>query len=110
MAFARLCRSQRVDNFRFHDLRHTTARWLRTEDADIHTGAQLLGHKDLRMVPSYQHLSPVFLAKVVASLHNLFGIPCYQRVTVLKHLSDGMAVNARFEMASLEGFEPSLPP
>jgi site-specific recombinase XerD len=26
--------------------------------ADIHTVAQLLGHKDLRMAARYQHLSP----------------------------------------------------
>ena len=44
--------------FRFHDLRHTAASWLRMKGADIHTVAQLLGHKDLRMAARYQHLSP----------------------------------------------------
>ncbi len=57
VAFARLCRSQKVEDFRFHDLRHTTASWLRMQGADIHTVAQLLGHKDLRMAARYQHLS-----------------------------------------------------
>ncbi len=46
---------------RFHDLRHTAASWLRMSGADIHTVAQLLGHKDLRMASRYQHLSPFWL-------------------------------------------------
>jgi hypothetical protein len=37
------------------------ASWMRMQGADIHTVAQLLGHKDLRMAAGYQHLSPAFL-------------------------------------------------
>ena len=46
VTFARVCRGQKVLDFRFHDLRHTAASWLRMQGADIHTVAQLLGHKD----------------------------------------------------------------
>jgi hypothetical protein len=60
-------------NFRFHDLRHTAASWMRMADADIHTVAQLLGHKDLRMAARYQHLSPAFLAVAVNKLDGVFG-------------------------------------
>jgi integrase len=35
------------------------------ERRGIHTVAQLLGHKDLRMAARYQHLSPAFLADAV---------------------------------------------
>ncbi|HEY7096966.1 MAG TPA: tyrosine-type recombinase/integrase [Terriglobales bacterium] len=49
VAFSRVCRLQKIDDFRFHHLRHTAASWLRMKGADIHTVAQLLGHKDLRM-------------------------------------------------------------
>jgi integrase len=56
VAFARLCRSQKVIDFRFHDLRHTAASWMRMKGTDIHTVAQLLGHKDLRMAARYQQL------------------------------------------------------
>jgi integrase len=41
--------------------------------ADIHTVAQLLGHKDLPMAARYQHLSPAFLADAVATLDRVFG-------------------------------------
>jgi hypothetical protein len=41
--------------------------------ADIHTVAQLLGHKDLRMAARYQHLSPGFLADAVGKLDTVFG-------------------------------------
>src|SRR5215472_6352154 len=72
VAFARLCRRQRVLDFRFHDLRHTAASWLRMQGADIHTVALLLGHKDLRMAARYQHLSPAYLADAVKRLDDLF--------------------------------------
>lgn len=81
VAFARACRKVGVLDFRFHDLRHTAASWLRMQGADIHTVAQLLGHKDLRMAARYQHLSPVFLQDAVRRLDGLFGDPCYPGVT-----------------------------
>ncbi len=74
VAFARLCRTLGIADFRFHDLRHTAASWLRMKGADIHTVAQLLGHKDLRMAARYQHLSPAFLADAVARLDIAFGL------------------------------------
>ncbi len=66
---------------RFHDLRRTAASWLRMSGADIHTVAQLLGHKDLRMASRYQHLSPSFLADAVGKLDAVFGTVCYPDVT-----------------------------
>lgn len=72
MAFARACRCVGIEDFRLHDLRHTAASWLRMQGADIHTVAQLLGHKDLRMAARYQHLSPAFLAEAVAKLDTAY--------------------------------------
>ena len=64
--------------------------------ADIHTVAQLLGHKDLRMAAHYQHLSPAFLAEAVGKLDGVFGSlkaengeERYQDVTAQKALTDG---------------------
>ena len=93
VAFARLCRALQIQDFRFHDLRHTAASWLRMKGADIHTVAQLLGHKDLRMAARYQHLSPAFLADAVAALDGVFGIPCYPDVTGIPQLTSGTVVS-----------------
>lgn len=73
MAFRRAAKRAKIEDFRFHDLRHTAASWLRMEGADIHTVAQLLGHKDLRMAARYQHLSPAFLSDAVKKLDQVFG-------------------------------------
>jgi integrase len=72
MAFKRAAKAAKIEDFRFHDLRHTAASWLRMQGADIHTVAQLLGHKDLRMAARYQHLSPTFLSVAVKRLDDVF--------------------------------------
>ncbi|MGI8733480.1 MAG: tyrosine-type recombinase/integrase [Pyrinomonadaceae bacterium] len=88
VAFRRTCRALGIADFRFHDLRHTAASWLRMSGADIHTVAQLLGHKDLRMACRYQHLSPSFLGEAVGKLDAVFGVVRYQDVTAPKLLSE----------------------
>lgn len=94
VAFRRVCDKVGIADFRFHDLRHTAASWLRMSGADIHTVAQLLGHKDLRMAARYQHLSPAFLADAVRKLDDVFGELRYPDVTDLSPLFLNEAVNS----------------
>ena len=94
VAFQRACKKVGIEDFRFHDLRHTAASWLRMQGADIHTVAQLLGHKDLRMAARYQHLSPAFLADAVGKLDEVFGEACHHSVTSPKALTSGLALTA----------------
>lgn len=102
VAFRRACISVGIADFRLHDCRHTAASWLRMSGADIHTVAQLLGHKDLRMAARYQHLSPAFLADAVSRLDGVFGESAkvltgenrYQDVTSEKALTDGKSASA----------------
>jgi integrase len=71
--FGRVVRKLKIENFRFHDLRHTAASWMRMGGADIHTMGLLLGHKDVRTAARYQHLSPAFLTDAVGKLDAVFG-------------------------------------
>lgn len=93
VSFSRLCRKVGILDFRFHDLRHTAASWLRMKGADIHTVAQLLGHKDLRMAARYQHLSPGFLSDAVNTLDRTFE-ECHQYVTGSRLLQLREEINA----------------
>ncbi|MGD1104467.1 MAG: site-specific integrase [Terriglobia bacterium] len=92
MKFLRACRSVGIQDFRFHDLRHTAASWMRMKGSDIHTVASLLGHKDLRMAARYQHLSPEFLADAVTRLDGVFGVLRPQGVPEQKELPEKSSV------------------
>lgn len=72
MAFRRACKQAKIEDFRFHDLRHTNASWLRMTGTDIHTLAVMLGHKDIRMTMRYSHLSGDFLAGNAKQLDGVF--------------------------------------
>jgi len=47
-----------IEDFRFHDLRHTFASRLAMEGVDLLAIQELGGWKDLSMVRRYSHLSP----------------------------------------------------
>jgi len=46
-----------LDDFRFHDLRHSTASYLAMKGASLVEIADVLGHRTLQMVRRYAHLS-----------------------------------------------------
>jgi integrase len=94
VAFVRVCHKVGIADFRFHDLRHTAASWMRMQGADIHTVAQLLGHKDLRMAMRYQHLSPAMLSEAVNGLDGMMEKARHPGVTEpIVHLKE-MSANA----------------
>ena len=70
-AFRKPCTGAGIVGFRFHDLRHTAASWLRMTGADIHSVATLPGHKDIRMTARYSHLNPAFLGETIARLEGV---------------------------------------
>ena len=57
-AFPEAVRAARIQDFRFHDLRHTFAPRLAMEGVDLLTIKDLGGWKTLSMVQRYSHLSP----------------------------------------------------
>lgn len=63
-----------IKDFRFHDLRHSTASYLAMNGASLAEIAEVLGHKTLQMVKRYSHLSDGHISTVVASMNQkIFG-------------------------------------
>lgn len=57
-----------IENFRFHDLRHTAASTLAMNGASPSEIAEVLGHATLQMVRRYAHLSEAHTTQVVRKL------------------------------------------
>lgn len=61
-----------IEDFRFHDLRHTAASYLAMSGASLAEIAEILGHKTLSMVRRYAHLSEGHTSKVVERMTNKY--------------------------------------
>jgi integrase len=61
-----------IKDFRFHDLRHTTASYLAMNGATLAEIAEVLGHKTLAMVKRYAHLSETHTTNVVEKMASKF--------------------------------------
>lgn len=73
-AWNRALREAGIDDFRFHDLRHTAASYLAMSGATLAEIAEVLGHKTLAMVKRYSHLSEQHTIKVVTRMNErMFG-------------------------------------
>lgn len=57
-----------IEDFRFHDLRHTFASHLVMAGASLKVIQQLLGHKDIKMTMRYSHLSQEHLQDIINRL------------------------------------------
>jgi integrase len=63
-----------IENFRWHDLRHSTASYLAMNGATLPEIAAVLGHKTLAMVQRYAHLSEAHTSAVVSRMNQkIFG-------------------------------------
>lgn len=61
----------KIENFRWHDLRHTFASYLAMSGATLPEIAAALGHKTLNMVQRYAHLSEAHTASVVERMNKI---------------------------------------
>ncbi|MGH8478860.1 MAG: tyrosine-type recombinase/integrase [Gammaproteobacteria bacterium] len=63
-----------VEDFRWHDLRHSAASYLAMNGATLAEIAEVLGHKTLAMVKRYAHLSQAHTTRVVEAMNaRIFG-------------------------------------
>ena len=63
-----------VEDFRWHDLRHSCASYLAMNGVSMRSIAEILGHKTLSMVQRYTHLSTEHLKEAVSDMNQkMFG-------------------------------------
>ena len=75
-AFDKLVAKTNLENFRFHDLRHTFATRLVQNGVDLYKVKELLGHKTITMTMRYAHHYPESLRSSIEVLDN-----CYNSAT-----------------------------
>lgn len=61
-----------IEDFRFHDIRHTFASYLAMSGATLAELAEAMGHKTLAMVKRYAHMTQGHTASVVARMTEKF--------------------------------------
>jgi len=63
-----------IKDFRWHDLRHTSASYMVMAGISLRTVADILGHANISMTFKYAHLSPLHLSSALDVLdEELFG-------------------------------------
>ncbi len=69
-AFSKAVKDAKLEDFHFHDLRHTFATRLAQAGVDLYRIAKLLGHNDISTTQRYAHHCPESLRGVVDLLEN----------------------------------------
>jgi len=67
-SFETACGKAEIDNFRFHDLRHTAASPMVMAGVPLKTVAEILGHTTTAMTERYSHLLPGHMLRAVEML------------------------------------------
>lgn len=73
-----------IENFRWHDLRHTWASWLVQHGTPLYDLQEMGGWKSAEMVRRYAHLAPAQMARNAAVIDSLLHVT----TTSQYHLQD----------------------
>ncbi|EIJ5071612.1 site-specific integrase [Salmonella enterica] len=67
------CRRAGIEDFRFHDLRHTWASWLILSGVPLSVLQEMGGWESIEMVRRYAHLAPNHLTEHARKIDDIFG-------------------------------------
>ncbi|WP_250541573.1 site-specific integrase, partial [Escherichia coli] len=67
------CRRAGIEDFRFHDLRHTWASWLIQSGVPLSVLQEMGGWESIEMVRRYAHLAPNHLTEHARKIDDIFG-------------------------------------
>jgi integrase len=67
-SFRKALKEAEIEDFRFHDLRHTAATRMADAGADAFTLMRILGHSDIKMTSRYTHATDIALRRAVENL------------------------------------------
>jgi len=81
--FRSACEKAGLADFRFHDLRHTTASRLIQGGVSLFAVADFLGHKDVTMTKDYSHLADDYQAEIVKVFNQRDKADCHSSVITL---------------------------
>lgn len=86
-AFREAVEASKIDDFRWHDIRHCFASNLVMAGEDLNTIRELMGHKNMSMTLRYAHLAPNYKKKAVTILDKIFGQKLPQQESTEKVVS-----------------------
>ena len=72
-AWLSACRRAGIEDFRFHDLRHTWASWLIQSGVPLSVLQEMGGWESIEMVRRYAHLAPNHLTEHARKIDDIFG-------------------------------------
>ena len=73
-AWTAACRWAGIEDFRFHDLRHTWASWLIQSGVPLSVLQEMGGWESIEMVRRYAHLAPNHLTEHAKQIDSIFGV------------------------------------
>jgi len=80
-SFSAALRRAGIEDFHFHDLRHTFGSHLVMQGIDLKTVQQVMGHKEIKTTMRYSHLSPEYVQEAMERLDSVWTLYGHQRKT-----------------------------
>lgn len=82
------CKRAGIEDFRFHDLRHTWASWLIQSGVPLSVLQEMGGWESIEMVRRYAHLAPNHLTEHAKQIDSIFGV-CVPNMSQRENMEAG---------------------